>query len=410
MQRKFVKSLLYSAGVVLATISLLAVMKAFSKKSAPVEQRERIYLVQAIKANIGNLRPKLSVFGTIEARNRVELTSPVVAEVLATPFLEGTSFGKGDRLVELDLRDLQLRRTESLASAEEVNAQILGIDTESKIERERLEEVAELLNLSRSQFERSERLYAQKVIPQSQLETAQVRLKETEIDHLGGRQRVQSLETQRLRLQAQKKRIDSQRGQLDILFGQAQVRAPFAGTVLDIDVSVGDRVSAGTPLIEIFDPNSLAVRASIPNSYLNQVVRAHNPEVILEDPDGQAITLNVDYLKPEIRENQGSAEAIIKLPNRNWILGSVTNINVILDGVPGSVALPFEALYGNNRVFRIDKDLRAQGISCKQVGLANIVDGNSHALLKCDSLEQGDLVISQQIPNLATGFKLEVVK
>jgi len=405
---RLLKSALYSIAVIAAAAGGLAAMSALSTKPPPAEQIERTYSVRAEAVEIGNIRPKLSVFGTIEARNHADLTSPVAAQVLATPFLEGTAFRKGDRLVRLDLRDLQYQRDENLAAADSITAQIRGVEEQAAIERERLAEIATLLDLSRQQYERSERLFEQKVIPQTQLETAEAALRQAEIDQLTGRQSVSGLETDRLRLEAEQRQALSRLDQLDFVIEQARLLAPFDGNVLQVNASVGDRTTAGEVVIEIFEPESVIMRASIPSSYLSRITRSERTEVILDDPDGTTLTLEVDYLKPEIGESQGSAEGIIRLPERGWILGSIVGADLILEDVPGSVALPYESLYSGNRIFRVDGDQRAESVDCEVVGPASVSAEVSHALLTCERLRPGDLVVTQQVPNLATGFKLVV--
>ncbi len=403
------KSILYSTGVAAAAFALLALMSTCAKKPPPTMVKEKRYLVQALTVSVGKIRPKVSVFGTIQARNHVTLTSPVGAELLEIRFLEGERFDKGEQLVRLDLRDIKLQRDESLATAEEIIAQIKGTISDGEIERRRLADTSELLELAKKQYERAERLLGEKVIPQSQFETSETAYKQREIDYLNQQQKSQNLETQRLRLEAQKKRIESQRGQLDIQLEQARMRAPFSGTVLEIFASVGDRLSAGTPVVEIFDPDSLILRASVPNSHLARMATSDNPQVWLPEPSGKTLTLGIDYLKPEITAGQGSAETIIKLPKGPWILGSITELDIILDFVEDSVALPYEALYSNNRIFRIDSSSRAESLECDLLGLAGIEGDGSEILLQCGGLKTGDVVIQQQIPNLATGFKINIL-
>lgn len=406
--RRLAKSLAYSAAVLAVTGGLLALMGSLAKKPEPARVEEKAYLVSAVTVTVGDIRPRLPVFGTVEAREHVDLTSPVEAEVLGIPRLEGERVAAGESLVRLDLRDLRLRREETVAAIEEIAAQIDGIRADNAIEEQRLEDTGSLLELAQRQFERSERLLAQKVIPQSEFEVAQANLEQRKIEHLAQRQKLQNLATQERRLGAQRRRTRSQLGQTDLLLEQALIPAPFPGIVLDVPVSPGRRVRVGEPLIEVFNPESLVVRASIPNRHMHRLSSA-SPVAIVRRPGGDALTLSVDHLKPEIEEGQGSAEAVVRVPGGGWILGSVVSLEILLDPVAGVVALPYDALYSDNRVFRVGGDRRAEGIDCELVGLADVPGDAASALLRCAALGSGDLVVSQKIPNLATGFKLEVL-
>jgi len=69
------------------------------------------------------------------------------------------------------------------------------------------------------------------------------------------------------------------------------------------------------------------------------------------------------------------------------------------------VALPFEAVYGINRIYKFI-DGRMKGITIEKVGEKMTMTGQSQILVHSPALKQGDKVIITQLPNAIEGLKV----
>ncbi|MBA4266652.1 MAG: efflux transporter periplasmic adaptor subunit, partial [Comamonadaceae bacterium] len=141
--------------------------------------------------------------GRLEAVERVDIRSRVAGAVLATHFQEGALVKKGDLLVSIDPAPYaaEVARAEAQASAAQARVQHAS-----------------------GEYARSQRLWEDKAIAQRELDDRQNALREAEANLMAAKAQVQ---TARLSL------------------GYTQVRAPVAGRIGRLEVTVGNLVAAG---------------------------------------------------------------------------------------------------------------------------------------------------------------------
>jgi multidrug efflux system membrane fusion protein len=141
--------------------------------------------------------------GRLEAVERVDIRSRVAGAVLATHFREGALVAKGDLLVSIDPAPYaaEVARAEAQASAAQAR-----------------------LSHASGEYARSQRLWEDKAIAQRELDDRQNALREAEANLLAAQAQVQAA---RLNL------------------GYTQVRAPVAGRIGKLEVTVGNLVAAG---------------------------------------------------------------------------------------------------------------------------------------------------------------------
>ncbi len=106
------------------------------------------------------------------------------------------------------------------------------------------------------QVARERKLAAKNISTASELETAEATAKIAELDLASARQRLLNL--------------DLSESDLDVLAASGRptslltIRAPFGGTIVDRDVSVGERIKLGEPILILADLSSMWLELSIP--------------------------------------------------------------------------------------------------------------------------------------------------
>jgi RND family efflux transporter MFP subunit len=109
-------------------------------------------------------------------------------------------------------------------------------------------------------FERQKQLFQKNYISQAALERAESEFKST---------------------QAQASAQLAQAGAARTQSGFYVVRAPFAGVISEVPVSLGDMAMPGRPLVTLYDPAALRVTASVPQSVVSQAAAGLLPRVEL---------------------------------------------------------------------------------------------------------------------------------
>jgi hypothetical protein len=125
--------------------------------------------------------------------------------------------------------------------------------------------------------------------------------------------------------------------------------------------------------------------------------------------DGQPVTTKLDRLGGEAGQNSGGLDALFRITEgAQWLTpGRVLTLQMDLPPEEDVVALPFEALYGLDRIYRLE-DGRMTALTVERVGEQRNAAGQTHVLARSPELHAGDRVITTQLPNAITGLKVEV--
>jgi len=116
------------------------------------------------------------------------------------------------------------------------------------------------MDIASKDFERQKQLFQKNYISQAALERAESEFKST---------------------QAQASAQLAQAGAARTQSGFYVVRAPFAGVVAEVPVSLGDMAMPGRPLVTLYDPAALRVTAAVPQSVASRMAAGVLPRVEL---------------------------------------------------------------------------------------------------------------------------------
>jgi hypothetical protein len=72
------------------------------------------------------------------------------------------------------------------------------------------------------------------------------------------------------------------------------------------------------------------------------------------------------------------------------------------------VAVPYQAVYGGNRVYRLAEG-RLEGLDVEIVGGHLEEDGSERLLILSAELNRGDLLVTTHLPNAMTGLRAEAL-
>ena len=449
-------SLLFAVGFLVFFIVVAGGIISSKPETQPAQRREPVFSVRAVPAVPETRSPSVFLIGETESRDYAVLTAPLEIEVLSAPVREGDSVKRGARLVLLDLRDqdLDLKDRElqnELLQAdlrdiqvqinalsvnlqtnlEDIDIQLRSMEADRQSDQKRLEDMNRLLTLAEDDLVRTRSLKQRGVVPQTQVEQNERALLSSRLEHQAVQARVAKYdsdkrllevrrrglneqfnsETQRLRVRDAQTRAQLEQTRLNlertrVAYERAQVRAPFSGRVARVHASAGSRVARGAPLVEIFDPGSVRLRASVPNQYLPHLRGGGKTRARLQI-NGESVTLTSFRIAPLTEPGRGAADVYFDLPAREWVLGATHEFAMDLPPAENAVALPFDALYSDSKIYTIDAENRARGLDCQRVGVVR-EGGQALALMKCPGLKTGDMVVATRLPNLVEGAKIAV--
>ena len=397
--------------LVIIGVALLiaAILVATRPKATPVEVEEKAWLVGLETVRLQTLAPTLTLYGKVESLWSSELTAGVAADVLEVKVIDGDRFSGGDVLLLLDDRDSRLRMAQREAELLEVEARIESELTRHATNLEALPREQRLLTLTRNEVNRLSSLVSKKVSAQSALDVARQSAERQAISLASREQAIAEHESRLAELQAQRSKAEALRDQAALEVERCTVRAPFSGRVAELHVAPGRRVRIGDSLVDVFDTSAMTVRAQIPNRHLPTVRSSLGRDEALRvegEIDGHRVTARLRGLAGEVSKGSAGVEGIFEIDATADILqqGRFVRLDLVLPQLDNLVALPHEAIYGTDRIYRIDEQSRMRGVRVQRVGKTRTEDGSTLVLVRSEQLKQGMQVITTQLPNAIDGL------
>ena len=239
----------------------LAVQERMNAEPRSFPQRERILSVNVLTVTPGTIEPELMVFGELESKNTFDLralTSGSVLEI-ASGFVDGGLVDMGEVLVRIDPRDAQSARDRLAADLRDAEAELRDAERALVLERDELAAAAQQATLRQQALTRQNDLTTRGVGTAAATENAELALSAANQAVLARRQ---SEAQAQARLDQAATRLDRARLNLadaDRALADTEIRAPFAGTLADVSIAQGVRVTAGERLGQLVERDNLEV-------------------------------------------------------------------------------------------------------------------------------------------------------
>lgn len=414
MVRKSVKRIVVPLGIlVLAALGFGALM-ATKPKSQAAPREETIWSVAAQEVVLTAAQPMLTLYGRIETPRRSRLEAAIEATVASVPVKEGTSVAAGQLLVALEGRETSARLAQREAEVREAEAALSSEQSRYENDRRALRRERELYELAQSEVKRVEDLLRRNLGSESQRDAARQNLIR---QRLAVENREQSIADHANRQAQLMARLERARAQLDLArldHQRTRIVAPFAGRIARVAVSPGDRVRPGETVVEIYDTTALEARAQLPDRYLETVRRAlqnGDPLPAESRVDGRVVKLRLDRLAGEVTAGSGGVDALFQVDDEGgWLaVGRFVTLRLTLPPRENALALPREAIYGRNRIYRIVEG-RLAPLEVTRLGSHVDNEGREQILVSHPDLAAGDLVLTTQLPNAVEGLRVQIVQ
>ncbi len=401
---------LFPIAIIALGIGGFLALRATAPETAAPRPAEKEWLVAVEPVAVGTQAPTLELFGRVESPRDARLSAAIEADVVEVGVLEGERVLKGQLLVRLDDRDARLLVAQREADVADIEAQIASELRRHTADREAFRHEQALLALAQRAVERAERLASTRVGAESSVDDARRALESQALALTTRRQAIDDHASRYKRLQAQLGRAQAARDQARQDLERTGIRSPFTARITAIHVAQGEYVREGDALIELFDIGIVEVRAQIPSRYLTTVRRALErgerlAAITIVDDEARALTL--DRLAARVERGSGGVDTFFRLDDRTQSLelGRSVSLELTLPPVAGVVAVPFAAIYGVDRVYKL-VDGRMQAVTVERLGELSEGGRRSRVLVRSPGLADGDQLIVSHLPNAVDGLKV----
>lgn len=198
--------------------------------------------VAPLPVQVATLEPapftdSITLYGRVDAKERVRITAEIPGRIEGVPFSEGQTVGRGQTVARINARLMSAQVDQAAAAAE----------------------------LAEATFQRTKTLNAKQLASGADLEMARAQAAQSKA----------ALEIARANLE------------------KAVVRAPFEGQVTNVTAKVGELASPGVPLLEVVSLDHVIIHADVPERDISLLEMGSPVSVELEAYPGRSFEGNI---------------------------------------------------------------------------------------------------------------------
>ncbi|MBL9137964.1 MAG: efflux RND transporter periplasmic adaptor subunit [Verrucomicrobiales bacterium] len=272
----------------LAALAVLVLVAGCGKSGGPPP--DFAVEVAVTKPEVTAVEDTVPAVGTIEADERVVLQPEVPGLVESIHFTEGQRVTKGEILFRLRSRKEEAQLAQARADKD----------------------------LAKANLERAQTLAGSKAISQQELD-----------------QMASTLEARVATYELESRRLE-----------ERVILAPFDGVVGPRDVSVGQYVNAGMPLVTLVEDARVKIRFQIPERLFAQLKKGQRGRVRVSAYGDRGFEGVVDMVNPEVDEVTRTVAARLVVPNPEALLrpGMFARVELIVGRREDALVVPESAL------------------------------------------------------------------
>ena len=395
--------------IIVVGIAVFALLKATRPEPAEVSATERSWRVAVQEVELATRVPVLALYGEVVAPDQQTITATLPGRIAEKAVREGMPVKQGDLLLALDEADVKPVLEQARSQVADLEAQIRSEEVRYRNDRKALASEQAILENARRQHERVRSLVDRNLASRENLEAATDALARAELTVTT---RERAIEEHPARLQSLEAKLRQAQASLDAVeldSERSQVRAPFDGRVTDVQVAVGDQVSANQSLFSLYPLSGLEVRARVPAVFQGELIAAleEGKQLTAQAEDGghQFVLTRFAGLS-----DPAGTEAVFELQGQPKGLrpGALQSLVLERPARKAAIEVPYSAIYGADAVYVVTDENRMQRVPVQRIGEARSDNGERRLLITSDELEQGMRLITTHLPNAITGLRVEV--
>lgn len=363
--------------------SLVAIIYVIKKPAAIKVELVEVVTGQ-VEAIVTNTRA-----GTVKACRQAELSPAAGGQISTLPIEKGSKVKQGDILLELwndDLRArLQLAKTESLAA------------------QARAEEACTIAQVAKTEANRVVKLYKQGLTSQENKERAEGEAK-----------------AKNASCNASKAVSEQSKAQIAVaeaILEQTRLRAPFPGTVVEINGEVGEFTTPSPvgiptlPAVILVDTQCMYVTAPIDEVDAQRITQNMSARITLDAFENQTFTgkvTRVGVYVLDIEKQSRTVDVDVSFGDNNQVTnllpGYSADVEIITQQHDNKLFIPTQALLYDDNVYKYSADDKKIYVTKVTTGL-----GNWKTTEIVNGLNKGDLIVrNTDLENLGDGVSVIV--
>lgn len=274
---RFLRRSLMGVFLLAVTLALLAwagnmvreaVVARMNEEPRSFPQRERVLSVNVVTLQAQTLTPELTVFGELRSQRTLDLRSAVGGTVLevSDALVEGGAVTKGQLLLRIDPVDAQAARDRVRADLQDAEAELRDAERGLVLANDELSAARAQAALQDQALARAKDLQERGVGTAAAVENAELAASGAQASVLNRRQSVAGAEARIDQATTRLARARISVAEAERTVADTEVFAAFEGTLSDVTISDGGRVTANERFAQLVDPTRLEVAFRVSTS------------------------------------------------------------------------------------------------------------------------------------------------
>ncbi|MFT4650236.1 MAG: HlyD family secretion protein [Polaribacter sp.] len=403
--------------IIAISLGLFQVLKASKPEREKPVLKEKVWQVDVVLANKKNISPELTLYGRVESPELLHAAAPaggVISQVLVQ---NGSRVQKGEVLLKMDRRDFESVLVQAKSDLTGIKNQISELAIRHRSNQSALKTERELLALANANVDRMLKLKKQNLGTDSALNDARSALGRQQLSVISREFEVDSFDVKKSNMKTDRDRLVARLDDAQLMIERSEVVAPFDAIVTETPVPIGARVSTGQTLVSLYPVDGLEIRAHVPARYVDSIQQAialgrQHYALVSTSPRSvgkQALRLQLIRLAGEAQASGIDAYFRSGGVSHEFRPGSLLALNFGLPKQADVMAVPYQAIYGNSRIYLLKED-RLEAVNVESVGQYLTPNGSAALLIRSAKIGEGDQIVITHLPNAVDGLKVSLFK
>ncbi len=374
------------------------------QQAQTVAESPTVVTVQAARAQERSIARSMFVTGSLMPDEMVTVTAEVAGRVSKVHVDFGQSVRKGQLLIELDTRELELRLARTRGALSQALAR-LGLPPDTSAVNVRttpaLEQARALLEETQFKFESGKKLVESGDISRERFQELERAIKQQQA----------AVEAAEYDLRTQLASVQSLEAEVKLAeksVADARQYAPFDGSVTERMVSPGQYLKENTPMMTLVKSWPLRLRLEVPENASAAVKEGRAVRFQTDALPGEVFEATVRELNAQLetRSRTLTAEARVTKPDARLRPGMFVKVELVTDPSASILVVPATSIYtiaGLTKLFVVNngtaEERKVPPPSYRENGWVDV---------PATSLKAGDLVATSELPALYDGLRVDV--
>ena len=353
----------------------------------------------------------LEALGSLAPLREAEVSAQVSGPIIRVPAKVelGAAVKQGEVLAEIDPIPFGIEVTYREAQVARAKAGVHAREVEIARQRALIPINLEMLRLAQAEQNRLKDLLNRELIAQQDLERTELALRRIEEALKRTESGLQEAKVQLTVTQAEVASTEAELARARNSLDHTQVRAPFAGVILEKPVRLGEQVSPGKVLIRLADLSVAKLLIRVPPDDIDFLRSGMTAEVRI-DGSSKLFKGNVAYIGPRADNETRSFPVEILIENQGPVQllpGMFARASIPVRTYPEAILVPRASVLtpgGNPVVYVVDAD---RGIALHKPITIGRTFGSRH--LVTGGLKTGDLLVVSGHPLLRDKAAIRIV-